>query len=31
MSAFLVNLTAPIKQPPTVKSVFKSMDYVSNS
>ena len=30
-SVFLVNLTPPNKQPPKVKSVFKSRDHESNS
>ena len=30
-SLFLVNFTAPNKQLPSVKSVFKYLDYVSNS
>ena len=29
-SAFLVNYTVPNKQPPGVKSVFKSFDHISS-
>ena len=31
LSAFLVNFTAPNKLSPNVKSVFKSLEHISNS